>query len=106
MGTRAVRIRVLEYSDAPAMPDRLYEAILTAIDRPLDGYVFERCAVDLLRQHHYPSLRPVEGGNDGGMDGLGELSNGEEFILISTVSDDAGANLRRNIQSYLEAGGD
>ncbi|HEY1296359.1 MAG TPA: hypothetical protein VGJ60_25050 [Chloroflexota bacterium] len=88
------------------MPDRLYEAILTAIDKSLDGDVFERCAVDLLRQHYYPSLRPVEGGNDAGMDGLGELSNGEEFFLVSTVSDDARANLQRNIQSYLDAGGD
>jgi len=88
------------------MPDRLYDAILTAINKPLDGELFEQCAVDLLRQHYYASLRPVEGGQDAGMDGIGELPDGEEFFLVSTVSEDARANLDRNIRSYLDAGGD
>lgn len=87
------------------MPDRLYDDIARAIERPLRGDLFERCAVDLLREY-YPTLRPVEGGNDAGMDGVGELPNGERFFLVATVGEDSRTNLERNIQSHLEAGGD
>ncbi|MYA61887.1 MAG: hypothetical protein F4X94_04870, partial [Dehalococcoidia bacterium] len=87
------------------MSDTLYRAIQEAIVRPLDGEKFERCAVDLLREH-YPSLRPVEGGNDAGMDGLGELSDGTPFFLVATVEKDGRANLERNVRSYISAGGD
>jgi hypothetical protein len=67
------------------MPDPLYDAIERAIAEPLNGHLFERCAVDLLREH-YPTLGPIDGGNDAGMDGVGELPNGERFFLVSTVS--------------------
>lgn len=87
------------------MPDPLYDAIAHAIQKPLSGDLFERCAVDLLRDY-YPTLRPVEGGNDAGMDGVGELPNGERFFLVATVGKDARGNLERNIQSHLDAGGD
>jgi hypothetical protein len=87
------------------MPDPLHDAIARAIDQPLDGNLFERCAADLLREF-YPTLRPVEGGDDAGMDGLGELSDGEPFFLVSTVGKDLLGNLKRNVQSYLDAGGD
>ena len=84
----------------------MYEAIASAIEKPLKGDVFERCAVELLREAYYPNLRPVEGGNDAGLDGVGELGNGERFFLVSTVGKDARGNLVRNIQSHLKAGGD
>ena len=84
----------------------MYEAIASAIEKPLKGDVFERCAVELLREAYYPNLRPVEGGNDAGLDGVGELGNGEPFFLVSTVGKDARRNLVENIQSYLKAGGD
>ena len=87
------------------MPDRLYDAIASAITKPVGGNLFERCAVDLLREY-YPTLRPVEGGNDAGMDGVGELPNGERFFLVATIGEDARGNLARNIQSHLDAGGD
>ena len=87
------------------MPDTLYHAICEAIARPLDGTTFERCAVDLLREY-YPSLRPVEGGNDAGMDGIGELPDGTPFFLVATVQKDARGNLERNVASYISAGGD
>jgi hypothetical protein len=87
------------------MPDPLYDAIARAIGQPLDDDLFERCAAELLREF-YPTLRPVEGGNDAGMDGLGDLPNGEPFFLVSTVSEDARRNLDRNVQSHLDAGGD
>ena len=87
------------------MPDTLHRAIQEAIARPLDGEKFERCAVDLLREY-YPSLRPVEGGNDAGMDGTGELSDGTPFFLVATVQENGRANLERNVRSYISAGGD
>ena len=87
------------------MPDTLYRAIRDAIAQPLDGVTFERCAVDLLGTD-YPSLRPVEGGNDAGMDGLGELPDGTPFFLVATVQEGARANLERNVKSYIDAGGE
>ena len=87
------------------MPDTLYQAITKAIACPLDGTIFERCAVDLLRED-YPTLRPVEGGNDAGMDEIGELSDGTPFFLIATVQKDVRANLERNVKSHIDAGGD
>ena len=84
----------------------MYEAIASAIEKPLKWDVFERCAVELLREAYYPNLRPVEGGNDAGKDGVGELGNGERFFLVSTVGKDARGNLVGNIQSHLKAGGD
>jgi len=42
------------------MPDPLYDAIARALEKPLRGDLFERCALDLLRMY-YPTLRPVEG---------------------------------------------
>ncbi len=87
------------------MPDPLYLAIRDATARPLDGPTFERCAVDLLRED-YPSLRPVEGGNDAGMDGIGELSDGTPFFLVASVQEDARGNLERNVNSHVDAGGE
>ena len=84
------------------MPDLLYDAIARAIDQPLDGHLFEHCAVELLRERYYPTLRPVEGGADAGMDGVGELPNGERFFLVSTVGEDLRGNLDRNVQSHLD----
>ena len=84
----------------------MYKAIASAIEKPLKGDVFERCAVELLREAYYPNLRPVEGGNDAGLDGVGELLDGERFFLVSTVGKDARGNLGRNIRSHLKAGGD
>ena len=89
----------------PRMPETLYRAIRDAIANPLDGTVFEQCAVALL-QGSYPSLRSVEGGNDAGMDGVGELPDDTPFFLVATVQEDARGNLDRNIQSHIDAGGE
>ena len=87
------------------MPETLHDAILKALAQPLDGTTFERCAADLLRED-YPSLRPVGGGNDAGMDGVGELPDGTPFFLVATVQQDARGNLERNVQSHIDAGGE
>lgn len=88
------------------MPDRLYDAIARSICEPLDGTLFERCAVELLQGAYYPKVRPVDGGNDAGMDGVGELPDGERFFLISTVDEDVRGNLRKNVKSHIDAGGE
>lgn len=88
------------------MSDQLYDAIARSIREPLDGTLFERCAVELLRDAYYPKLRPVQGGNDAGMDGVGELSDGERFFLVSTVGEDVRGNLWRNVKSHIDAGGE
>ena len=87
------------------MTDTLYSAIQEAIARPLDGTKFEQCAVELLREF-YPRLRPVEGGNDAGMDGVGELNDGIPFFLVATVKKDVRGNLERSVKSHIEAGGE
>ena len=87
------------------MPDSLYRAIREAIERPLDGDTYENSAVDLLREY-YPSLRHVEGGNDAGMDGIGELPDGTPFFLAATVQADIRGNLEGSVDSYISAGGD
>ena len=87
------------------MSDTLDRAIRDAIARPLDGETFERCAAELLRDV-YSSLRPVEGGNDAGMDGVGELPDGTPFFLVTTVQEDARGNLERNVKSHIDSGGE
>ncbi|MCY4528783.1 MAG: hypothetical protein OXD46_07145 [Chloroflexi bacterium] len=87
------------------MPDTLHRAIGEAIAQPLDGATFERCAVDLLRDY-YPTLRPVEGGNDAGMDGIGELADSTPFFLVATVQQDVRGNLERSVKSHIDAGGE
>ncbi len=39
------------------MPDRLYEDIERAIDQRVDGHLFQRCAIDLLREAYLPDPR-------------------------------------------------
>ncbi len=40
------------------MPDRLYEDIERAIDQRVDGHhLFQRCAIDVLREAYLPDPR-------------------------------------------------
>ena len=87
------------------MPDRLYEDIERAIGLELDGRLFERCAVDLLREAYYPDLRGTPHGRDAGMDGISGPDNDPEFILVATTSNDFPRNLRSSVQRYVDAGG-
>ena len=87
------------------MPDRLYEDIERAIGQQVDGRLFERCAVDLLREAHYPDLRGTPHGRDTGMDGISGPDNDPDFILVATTSNDFARNLRSSVQRYVGAGG-
>lgn len=79
--------------------DPLYLKIVERLSGELDDQTFERCAQDLLREA-YPSLTPVVGGDDAGMDGAIGTADGP-YPLICTVGRDAIGNLRRNLTMYL-----
>ena len=87
------------------MPDRLYQAIEGAIGLELDGRVFERCAVELLRKAYYADLRGTPHERDAGMDGISGPDSDPEFILIATTSNDFARNLRSSVKRYVGAGG-
>ncbi len=87
------------------MPDPLYEAIQKALNEPINAALFERCAVDLLREY-YSNLRPVPPNKDAGQDGLGEMPDGTRFFLAATTAKDYRRNLLQSAQSHVGAGGD
>lgn len=85
------------------MKDPLYNAILKGLEGPLDADAFEACAVQLLRPK-YPTLTPMAGGNDAGMDGAMAGPNGVEMPLIATTEDDVIGNLTKSLKSYAANG--
>ncbi|MDX2037235.1 MAG: hypothetical protein SFX72_11340 [Isosphaeraceae bacterium] len=84
--------------------DPFYRAILLGLDGPLDAEVFEACVSDLLRAD-IPTLVPVKGGTDAGMDGAIFDGDGPSYPLVCTTAANVIGNLERNLQSYLQAGG-
>ena len=84
--------------------DPFYREIWDRLGQPLDPDVFERCVGDLLRTEH-PSLVPVRGGSDSGMDGAIADGEGPAFPLVCTTSCDVIGNLTRSLESYLKDGG-
>ncbi|WP_419935050.1 hypothetical protein [Candidatus Palauibacter sp.] len=88
------------------MRDPLYRQIEQRLGGRLDPHLFERCAVELLRDV-YPGLAPVTGGDDGGMDGAIPDEDGDALPLIATTAakDKVLGNVTRNLESYRRAGG-
>lgn len=84
--------------------DPFYNDIVDRIDRRLDPELFERCANDLLRDE-WPTLVPVRGGTDAGMDGAIAEGEGPAFPLVCTTAKDVIGNLTRSLDSYLRDGG-
>lgn len=84
--------------------DPFYQQIIDGLNRRVDAELFERCAAALLRQNH-PTLVPIRGGNDAGMDGAIADGEGTAFPLICTTSSKVLANLRRSLNSYIDKGG-
>ncbi len=84
--------------------DPFYCDIWNALEQPLDPDDFERCACDLLRTE-FPSLVPVRGGSDSGMDGAIADGEGPAFPLVCTTSPDVIGNLRKSLNPYLKSGG-
>lgn len=81
--------------------DGFYKDILDRLGEPLDEDAFEACACDLLRRE-FPTLVPIRGGGDGGMDGA---TAGSGPFLVSTTSPDVIGNLTSSLKSYLKNGG-
>src|SRR6185295_7670975 len=81
--------------------DPFYEQILAGLNGPLDGYLFQDCMTDLLRDT-FPSLVPVRGGKDSGMDGAIADGKGEPYPLIVTTAGDVERNLKRSLDSWLK----
>ena len=85
--------------------DSLYRAIEEGLGGRLNPEMFERCAVDLLREV-YPGLVPIRGGDDGGMDGAIADSRGAAPIpLVVTTAGSVIGNLTGNLESYRGGGG-
>ena len=84
--------------------DPLYRSIEKGLGERLDPELFERCAVELLREV-YPGIVPIRGGDDGGMDGAISIGTGAPLPLVVTTGKDVLGNLTRNLQSYRRAEG-
>lgn len=84
--------------------DPLYRSIEEGLGERLDPDLFERCAVELLREA-YPGIVPIPGGGDGGMDGAISTGTGSPLPLIATTAERVSGNLKRNLGSYLRTGG-
>jgi hypothetical protein len=106
------RTSVLKYDDEylpnymvnHMIRDPFYDEIIRRLNGQLDPDLFEQCACDILRSF-YPTLVPVRGGSDSGMDGAVSDLEGEPYPLIATTSEDVIGNLRRNLMKYVEDGG-
>lgn len=86
------------------MNDPFYRQILEVLSGRLDPDVFEEAVGDLLRDA-LPTLVPIRGGTDFGMDGAVADGDGPAFPLTCTTSKDVIGNLRKSLQSYLAGGG-
>lgn len=86
------------------MRDPFYLKIVGGLQGDLDPDVFEACAADLLLDE-WPTLVPIQGGSDSGMDGAVADGIGEPFPLVTTTSKDVIGNLTRNLSKYKEEGG-
>ena len=84
--------------------DPFYRQIIDRLDGTVDPELFEQCAADLLREI-YPTLVPIRGGADAGMDGAIADALGEPYPLVCTVGKDVLGNLTRSLKSYLKEGG-
>ena len=78
-----------------------YQQIIDGLNRDLDPREFEQCACSILRDE-YPTLVPILGGSDAGMDGAIADGEGEAFPLIVTTGEDPLGNLRANVDAHLK----
>lgn len=86
------------------MADTLLDAIDRLLLGQLDQREFERYALFAIGEM-YPTIVPVEGGNDLGQDGIALDAHLEPIVLCSTIGTDVIGNLRKNLDRYLAEGG-
>ena len=85
------------------MKDELHQKIIEGLSRPLDGNLFEECAVDLL-QPIYKTLVPIKGGRDDGRDGYfydGAVGSGP---LVCTTRKDVKENVQHSLREFVRKG--
>ena len=85
------------------MKDELHQKIIEGLSRPLDGNLFEECAVDLL-QPIYMTLVPIKGGRDDGRDGYfyhGAVGSGP---LVCTTREDVKENVQHSLREFVKKG--
>lgn len=70
----------------------------------MDNQVFERCVADLLRSD-FPSLVPIAGGDDAGMDAAVADGQDAPIPVVVTTAEDVIGNLRRNLRRYADTVG-
>ena len=75
--------------------DQFYLDIIEKLEGQLDSELFEQCAADVLRKI-YPTLVPIRGGSDTGMDGAVGDEEDEAYPLISTTQDNVIGNLTKS----------
>lgn len=86
------------------MADPLRTDIQRALRERLNPDLFEECAADVLRDE-WPSLVPIPGGDDDGLDGLSVTSDETPVGLVSTTTKDAIGNLTRSLERHMDVGG-
>ena len=79
--------------------DPFYNQIVERLNQQLDPDTFEKCACLILREFH-PTLVPIPGGSDAGMDGAVSDGQGRAFPLICTTQKDVIGNLTKSLKSY------
>lgn len=84
--------------------DPFYLQIVSRLGDRLDPELFERCAADILRAE-LPTITPIRGGGDLGMDGAIADLDGPAFPLVCTTSEDVIGNLGQSLSSYVRQGG-
>ncbi len=87
-----------------AIRDPLYKSIVSQLESELDPLLFERCMTDLLRTE-WPTLVPVPGGSDSGVDGAVGVPAESTVPLIVTTAADVLRNLKRSLKAYVKGGG-
>lgn len=79
--------------------DPFFRDIYDGLAGKINPEIFEDCVVDLLRRI-YPTIAPIPGGNDAGMDGAIADHKGEAYPLICTTAKDVLRNLTKSLRSY------
>ncbi len=100
LGATFDRAKLTKEEGRGMIRDPLFRQVIEGLVGPLDRDLFELCAADLLRSI-YPTLVPVAGGTDAGMDGV--TANRESF-LVSTAGEEVIDNLTQSLKSKLASG--
>ena len=81
----------------------LYRKIIERLDEQLDPTTFQRCANALLMEV-FPTLAPMSGGDDEGMDGAIADIDGDSSPIIATTDKKVLRNLRGSLSRRIDSG--